>query len=161
MLSDFWPHGAISKRYGVFREDGKTERAIFIIDGNGIIQYIDIHDIDTQPSNEILFKELARINPVFDEEIVAQVKPEASKLPSGGVVMYCTSWCPDCKLAKAWFKANNIEFTEVDVTTYPGASDQVRKWAGGNLTTPTFDIDGTILVDYDEEQLAKALHLEQ
>ena len=33
LLSDFWPHGAVAKLFGVFREnDGFSERAIFIID---------------------------------------------------------------------------------------------------------------------------------
>jgi glutaredoxin len=105
----------------------------------------------------VLFKELSRINPNFNDEIVARIKPEAAKLPHGGVVMYCTSWCPDCKLARAWLKANNIPYTEVDVTTFPGAAEQVRKWANGNLTSPTFDIDGKILVDFDEAKLAAIL----
>lgn len=73
MLSDFWPHGQIAERYGVLRSAGYSERAIFIIDRNGIIQYVDIHDIDQQPSNDILFAELARINPTYDSEIVARL----------------------------------------------------------------------------------------
>lgn len=71
--------------------------------------------------------------------------------------MYCTNWCPDCKRARAWLRVNNIPYTEVDATTFPGASEQVRKWAGGNLTTPTFNIDGKIVVDFDEEVLASIL----
>ncbi|MBL6965588.1 MAG: redoxin domain-containing protein, partial [Anaerolineales bacterium] len=63
LLSDFWPHGEIAEKYGVLRSDGSSERAIFIIDKNGIIQYIDIHDIDDQPDNEVLFAELKRMDP--------------------------------------------------------------------------------------------------
>ena len=55
LLSDFWPHGEVAKKYGVFiEEEGKSERAIFIIDKEGIIRYIDIHDIDEQPDNDVL-----------------------------------------------------------------------------------------------------------
>ena len=61
------------------------------------------------------------------------------------------------KRARVWLKANNIPYTEVDITTYPGAGKQVRQWAKGNLTTPTFDIDGTIVVDFDQEKLTKIL----
>ena len=32
VVSDFWPHGEVSSRYGVLRTDGTSERAIFIID---------------------------------------------------------------------------------------------------------------------------------
>ena len=51
LLSDFWPHGAIAKKYGVFREEGHSERAIFVVDKDGIVKYIDIHDIDDQQRN--------------------------------------------------------------------------------------------------------------
>jgi peroxiredoxin len=55
VLSDYWPHGQMSQSYGVLREHGMTERAIFIVDKRGIIRYIDIHDFSSQPDNEELF----------------------------------------------------------------------------------------------------------
>jgi peroxiredoxin len=40
LLSDFEPKGQIAKSYGVYREeDGTAARALFVIDGNGIIQW--------------------------------------------------------------------------------------------------------------------------
>ena len=60
LLSDFWPHGEVARRYGVLRQEGYSERAIFIIDAEGIIRYIDIHDIDDQPDNNVLFSEVAK-----------------------------------------------------------------------------------------------------
>ena len=36
-LSDFHPHGAVAQAYGVAREDGLSERAIFIVDKRGTI----------------------------------------------------------------------------------------------------------------------------
>ncbi len=39
LLSDFWPHGAVAKEYGVFLENkGFANRATFLIDPNGIIR---------------------------------------------------------------------------------------------------------------------------
>jgi peroxiredoxin len=36
VLSDFWPHGAVAKSYGVFNDDlGCANRATFVIDKNG------------------------------------------------------------------------------------------------------------------------------
>jgi peroxiredoxin len=55
VLSDYWPHGEMSQSYGVLREHGMTERAIIIVDKQGIVQYIDIHDFDALPDNEALF----------------------------------------------------------------------------------------------------------
>lgn len=38
VLSDFWPHGAVARAYGVFNEDlGCANRATFVIDRNGVV----------------------------------------------------------------------------------------------------------------------------
>ena len=40
LLSDFWPHGAVAKKYGVFNEDrGLALRCTFIIDKAGIVRW--------------------------------------------------------------------------------------------------------------------------
>jgi peroxiredoxin len=40
LLSDFWPHGATAKTYGVFNEErGIAIRGTFIIDKQGIVRY--------------------------------------------------------------------------------------------------------------------------
>lgn len=40
ILSDFEPKGKVAKTYGVYRDkDGTSERALFVIDENGIIQW--------------------------------------------------------------------------------------------------------------------------
>lgn len=40
LLSDFWPHGAVSQDYGVFLEDkGFSTRGTFIIDKEGIVRW--------------------------------------------------------------------------------------------------------------------------
>jgi alkyl hydroperoxide reductase subunit AhpC len=39
VLSDFWPHGAVTKKYGVLRSNGVSERALFVIDKKGIRVY--------------------------------------------------------------------------------------------------------------------------
>jgi peroxiredoxin len=61
VLSDFWPHGAVSDRFGVLRSDGVSERALFVIDKSGIIRYIDVHDINKRPKLEVLVKELEKL----------------------------------------------------------------------------------------------------
>ena len=61
VLSDFWPHGAVARRYGVLRSDGVSERALFIIDKEGLIRYIDVHDINRRPALEDLFRELEKL----------------------------------------------------------------------------------------------------
>lgn len=61
VASDFWPHGAVAQTYGVFRPEGVTERAIFIVDKKGVIRYIDVHDINGRPGIKTLIEELKKI----------------------------------------------------------------------------------------------------
>lgn len=38
LLSDFWPHGAVAQRYGVFDpESGQARRATFVVDAEGVL----------------------------------------------------------------------------------------------------------------------------
>ena len=161
LLSDFWPHGAVCEQYGVFREaEGRSERAIFVIDKTGTIRYIDIHDIDHQPDNDVVLDVLRRIDPEAAARNPLPGQPlVAPTLPHGGIVMYCTRWCPACRRARLWFESHNLKYTEVDIDSVPGAADQVKRWANGTRTTPTFEIDGTILIGFDERKLAAALNI--
>jgi peroxiredoxin (alkyl hydroperoxide reductase subunit C) len=61
VLSDFYPHGKVASAYGVLRSDGTSERALFVIDKQGIIRYIDVHDINERPSLEVLIAELEKL----------------------------------------------------------------------------------------------------
>lgn len=61
VLSDFWPHGAVAKKYSVLRSNGVSERALFIIDKKGIIRYIDVHDINKRPPLEDLVGALEKL----------------------------------------------------------------------------------------------------
>ncbi len=45
LLSDFYPHGAVSEKYGVLLPNGVSERAVIGIDKDGVIRYIDVHPI--------------------------------------------------------------------------------------------------------------------
>ena len=62
VLSDFWPHGAVAQRYGLLRTDGMAERALIIIDKQGIIRLIHVEDINIRPKLEIIADELKRIH---------------------------------------------------------------------------------------------------
>jgi peroxiredoxin len=50
MVSDFWPHGAMIKQYGLFREkDGFSERANVLVDEHGKVAWIKVYQIGTLP----------------------------------------------------------------------------------------------------------------
>ena len=61
VLSDFWPHGMVSLKYDVLRAEGIAERAIFVIDKQGIIRFIDVHDINEDPGMNAILKTLEEI----------------------------------------------------------------------------------------------------
>ena len=61
VLSDFWPHGAVAKKYGVLRSNGVSERALFVIDKKGVLRYIDVHDINQRPPLEDLVNALEKL----------------------------------------------------------------------------------------------------
>jgi glutaredoxin len=176
LLSDFWPHGQVAQKYGVLRAEGYSERALFIIDRTGIIRYVDVHNIDEQPDNEVLFRELAEIEgvPVPQEIIPETAGVAVQAVPAGAVtapepvapeeqvrvVIYCTDWCPACRRARAYLKVNNIPFEEVNITRDRAAAARVRGWTGGHESTPTFDVGGTIVLNFDVDKLNKLLGIE-
>ncbi len=62
VLSDFWPHGAVADSFGLLRSDGVAERALVIIDKEGVIRYLGVGDINVRPPLEVLIGELQKIN---------------------------------------------------------------------------------------------------
>jgi glutaredoxin len=159
LLSDFYPHGQTAQAYGVLRSEGKSERAIFVVDKKGIIRYVDVHDIDEQPDNEELFRVLAQVEPNIIPAPPPVIEKSAAPEPTGDVVLYCTPWCPACRRARNYFQERGIKYVEVDITRDRAAAQKVRNWANGYETTPTFNIKGTVIVNFDQDKVAQALGL--
>src|SRR5579859_3507635 len=62
LLSDFYPQGQVVDLYGVRHQAGMAERALFGIDKDGVIRFIEIQDSPgNMPDNENLFEALRRI----------------------------------------------------------------------------------------------------
>jgi peroxiredoxin len=62
LVSDHWPHGQVAMKYGVLRGDsGQCERAIFVVDKQGKVAYVDIHDISEQPPTDKFMAALDRL----------------------------------------------------------------------------------------------------
>jgi peroxiredoxin len=50
LLADFEPKGDVARRYGVYRkQEGVTERALFVIDGDGRISWSYVSPITVNP----------------------------------------------------------------------------------------------------------------
>lgn len=61
VLSDFYPHGEVARKYGVLRQEGFPERALFLIDKAGIIRYSEVGELGRQPDNRIVLRELEKL----------------------------------------------------------------------------------------------------
>jgi glutaredoxin len=74
-------------------------------------------------------------------------------------VVYCRSWCPDCRRAKVWLEQNGIPFEEVDVDADPEARERAAGFNEGRLHTPTFQVGEGICVDFKPDRIKELLDL--
>jgi glutaredoxin len=159
--------------FGVLRSEGYSERALFIIDKGCTIRYVDVHDISQQPDNDVLFAELAKLEPEgarrWQAEAAALAAAEAAARaaqppaiePAVDVVMYCTAWCPACRRARAYLQQYGISYKEIDITRDREAAQRVRKWANGAETTPTFEVKGSVVVEFNRPKLNELLGIQE
>ena len=63
LLTDFEPKGEVAKKYGVYRKkDGIAERALFLLDKDGIIRYSYVSPIGVNPGADGVLKALESIS---------------------------------------------------------------------------------------------------
>ena len=62
LLSDFWPHGAVAESYGIFRSaDGYSERAVIILDEEGIVIFSKVYPISEVPDMGEILEQLNKL----------------------------------------------------------------------------------------------------
>ena len=62
LLADFHPRGEVSKKFGLYLEDkGITNRATVVLDRDGVVRHITVHDIPEQRSNTTILQALKQI----------------------------------------------------------------------------------------------------
>jgi len=72
------------------------------------------------------------------------------------VKIYSTPTCIYCKMAKDFFRQNNIAFKEFDVANDDAArEDMIKK--SHQMGVPVIDVGGEIFVGFNRSELAKAL----
>lgn len=72
--------------------------------------------------------------------------------------MYTTPTCAYCKLTKEFFKNNDVEFAEYDVTADAAKRDEMIE-RSGQMGVPVIDIEGEIIVGFDENKLKSLLEI--
>lgn len=74
------------------------------------------------------------------------------------VTIYSTPTCVYCRMAKDFFKNNNVEYQEVNVAEDAVARDMIIE-KSHQRGVPVIDIDGELFVGFNRAVLAKALGL--
>ena len=74
------------------------------------------------------------------------------------ITIYTTPQCGYCKMAKDFFKKNNLLFQEKDVVSDLGARE-VMLTKSGQMSVPVIDVDGTIIVGFDQMRLKEVLQM--
>jgi len=72
------------------------------------------------------------------------------------VVIYTTSECVYCKMAKKFFEKNSISYEEKDISVDNLAREEMIE-KSGQMGAPVIDIGGKIIIGFDEEELSKIL----
>jgi alkyl hydroperoxide reductase subunit AhpC len=63
LLADFHPKGEVAKKYGAYREqDGVCERALFVVDHNGVIFWSYCSPIAVNPGADGILDALDRLS---------------------------------------------------------------------------------------------------
>lgn len=61
LLADFEPKGAVAKMYGVMRAEGFTERALFVIDKEGVIRWSYLSPVGINPGADGILEALENL----------------------------------------------------------------------------------------------------
>jgi mycoredoxin len=63
------------------------------------------------------------------------------------LIIYTSSWCPDCRIAKQWLNQNKIPYQEINIEEAPGAAEEVVRRTG-KKAIPQFVINGEWVQPY-------------
>ena len=63
------------------------------------------------------------------------------------LIVYTSSWCPDCRVAKQWLNQNKIPYQEINIEEAPGAAEEVVRQTG-KKAIPQFVINGEWVQPY-------------
>ncbi|MDD5059542.1 MAG: glutaredoxin domain-containing protein [Candidatus Omnitrophica bacterium] len=74
------------------------------------------------------------------------------------IKVYTTPTCPWCIRVKNFLRDNKINFQNFDVSSDQSAADEMVK-KSGQMGVPVIDIDGQIIVGFDQERIKLALGL--
>ena len=75
------------------------------------------------------------------------------------IKVYSTPTCPWCKKAKDFLKEKGVDFQDFDVASNEEARNELLD-KSGQMGVPVLDIDGEIIIGFDQEAIEKAVSKE-
>lgn len=77
LLADFEPKGDVARKYGVYNEsEGQCERALFVIDGEGVIRWSYLSPVSINPGADGILQALESITQKKDQYATANTPGE-------------------------------------------------------------------------------------
>lgn len=84
-----------------------------------------------------------------------QPKAMAAPLTQGDVVLYATSWCGYCNLARDLLRREGVAFVEHDIETSEYGKKMHKALGGGGI--PVLEIRDKVIRGYDEARIISAV----
>jgi glutaredoxin-like YruB-family protein len=86
---------------------------------------------------------------------MAAIKPKENR-----VIVYSTVSCPWCYRAKDWLTEHKVKFEDVNVgVDQAKAQEMIDK--SGQMGVPVIEVNGKIIIGFDEEKLKSALGIKE
>ena len=74
------------------------------------------------------------------------------------VKVYSTPTCPYCKMTKKFLEDNSIKYQDLNVAEDKAAREEMIN-KSGQMGVPVIDIDGELILGFDQAQLKEKLGL--
>lgn len=82
--------------------------------------------------------------------------PDFASLHEEDVILYATSWCPNCAQTRKFLKTNNIPYFEYDVDKSSEGQRQFKQLHGNGV--PVLLIKNTVIRGYDPNAIITAVN---
>jgi peroxiredoxin len=173
-LADFEPKGRMARDYGVYRKvDGTSERALFVLDGNGVIRSSHVSSVDVNPGADGILRALESMRAATPQVDRASGFEVAEPAPME-LVEFGDYECPYCRTAhpivkqikqrfadRLHFRFRNFPLSQIRPHAKHAAEAAVscdRRRArkpSGRCMTPSSRISVTAIAAFDDAQLAR------
>lgn len=77
------------------------------------------------------------------------------------VTIYSTPTCTFCHLAKSFFKENNVQYEDFDVSSDPQKLEEMKEKVKdlGQIGVPVIEIDGEVMIGFNEPKIREILKI--